>query len=109
MTLRFGPIAFMIGFCFAYALAYWFNLPLFLYYPLHGDFASGLHPLKAGVAGPGMAWYGFMADAGIVAIILSLVIPDHLLGRVLRNYLWLFPCAAMLTCVYLLRLFFLQG
>ncbi len=32
MTLRFGPIAFMIGFCCAYALAYWLNMPLFLYF-----------------------------------------------------------------------------
>ena len=108
MKLRFGPIGFMIGFCCAYALAYWNNLPLFLYYPLHGDFALGLHPLPA-AAGPGMAWYGFMADAGIAAVILALVIPDRLFDRVLRNYFWLFPCAAMLTCVYLLRLFFLQG
>jgi hypothetical protein len=108
MKPRFGPIAFMIGFCVTYALSYWFNLPLFLYYPLHGDFSSGLHPLPKG-AGPGMAWYGFMANAGIAAVILALVIPDRLFDRFFRNYLWLFPCAAMLICLYLLRLFFLQG
>jgi hypothetical protein len=108
MKLRFGPITFMIGFCCAYALAYWNNVPVFLYYPLHGDFAFGLHPLPK-TAGPGMAWYGLMADAGIVATLLALVIPDRLADRVLRNYFWLFPCGAMLICVYLLRQFFLQG
>ena len=107
MTLRFGPIGFMIGFCATYALAYWFNLPLFFYYPLHGDFSSGLNLLKG--IGPGMAWYGFMADSFLVATILAFAIPDRIFDKILRNYLWLFPCAAMLVCVYLLRQFFMQG
>ena len=109
MKLRFGPIAFAIGFCCAYAIAYWNNLPLFLYYPLHGDFTWGTHVLNAAVAGPGMAWYGFMADATIVALILALLVPDRLFDRLLRNYLWVFPCASMATCVYLLRLFLLHS
>ncbi len=59
-----------------------------------------------GAVGPAMAWYGLMADAGIAALILALAIPDRLLDRALRNYLWLFPGGAMLVCVYLLRVFF---
>ena len=107
MTLRFGPVTFAIVFCGVYALAFWFNLPLFLYYPLHGDFAWGTEPLTG--RGPGMAWYGLMSDAGIAALILAFVVPDRLPDRIFRNYFWLFPCAAMLVCVYLVRQFFLQG
>jgi hypothetical protein len=105
MKLRFAPITFMVAFCCVYAAAFWTNKPLFLYYPLHGDFHWGPMPMKDAI-GPSMAWYGLMADAGIAAIILSFLIPNHLLDRTLRNFLWVFPCGAMLVCVYLLRVFF---
>ncbi|HWY61516.1 MAG TPA: hypothetical protein VNW15_06420 [Rhizomicrobium sp.] len=107
MTLRFGPVSFAIVFCCVYALAFFTNLPLFLYYPLHGDFTWGPQLLKG--AGPGMAWYGLMADAGIAALVLAFIVPDRLLDRIFRNYFWLFPCGAMLVCVYMLRQFLLQG
>jgi hypothetical protein len=105
MKPRFGPITFMVVFCCVYAVAFWMNKPLFLYYPQLGDFHWGPTPIK-GAVGPSMAWYGLMADAGIAAIILAFLVPDQLLDRFLRNYLWLFPCGAMLVCVYLLRVFF---
>ena len=105
MTLRFGPVTFAIAFCCTYAAAYWFNLPLFVYYPVRGLFTWGTVILKN--AGPGMVWYGFMADSLIVATLLALIIPDRLPDRLFRNFVWVFPCAAMLVCVYLLRPFFL--
>ena len=104
---RFGPITFMIVFCCTYAAVFFFNVPLFLYYPLHGDFAWGMKPLTG--VGPGMAWYGLMADAGIAALVLALIVPDRLPDRLFRNYFLLFPCAAMFVCVYMLRHLLLQG
>jgi hypothetical protein len=104
MKLRFAPATFMIAFCCVYALVFWNNWPLFLYYPLHGDFTWGPAVLKG--AGPGMAWYGFMVDAGVSAFVLSVLISDRLSAGIFRNYLWVFPCAAMLICVYLVRHFF---
>lgn len=108
MSLRFNPIAFMIAYSAAYMAAYWFNLPLFVYYPLHGEFAPGLHPLAAD-HGPGMAWYGFVADAAILAGIAGVVVPDAKLDRLLKGWLWLFPCVSAAICLYLLRVWFLQG
>jgi hypothetical protein len=105
MKLRFSPITFTVIFCCAYVLAFWFSRPLFVYYPLHGDFTWGSTIMKN--AGPGITWYGLMSDALISASILALMIPDNVLDRLFRNYLWLFPCAAMVTCAYLLRNFFL--
>jgi hypothetical protein len=78
--------------------------PLFRYYPLHGDFSWGQQALRG--VGPAMAWYGLMANAGIAATVLAICIPDRATDRLLRNYLWLFPCAAMLVCVFLLRKLF---
>ena len=46
------------------------------------------------------------ANAGIVASLLSVGVPNRPIDALLRNYLWVFPCAAMLACVFLLRQFF---
>jgi hypothetical protein len=105
VKLRFAPITFMVVFCSVYAFAFWENMPMFLYYPLHGNFNWGPVALKGNV-GPAMAWYGLMADAGTIALVLAFCIPNRWLDRLLRDYLWAFPCGAMLVCVYLLRVFF---
>ena len=104
MRLRFSPVAFSMVFCCIYVAAFTLNLPLFLYYPLHDNLAWGLHPLSG--AGPAMAWYGLMADAGAVGSLAAIAISDRALVAALRNRLWLIPCAAMLICVFLLRHFF---
>ena len=107
MTSRFAPSTFAIAFCCTYAAAFFFNLPMFLYYPLHGDFSWGTMVLTD--VGPGMAWYGFVADSLVVASILAVVIPERVIGKVFRNFVWVFPCAAMALCVYLLWDFFWVG
>ena len=83
---------------------FFLDLPLFCYYPLHGDFNWGKAVLKG--VGPAMAWYGMMANAALGALVLAVVIPDRLVERSLRNVVWLFPIAAMLVCAFLLRKFF---
>jgi hypothetical protein len=55
-----------------------------------------------------MAWYGFMADSFIVAGVAAWCIPERLAYGVFRNCLWLVPVAAMIVCLYLLRIFFLR-
>ena len=107
MKLPFSAVTFSIVFCFAYAAIYWFNQPLFLYYPMTGAFTWGSAALKD--SGPGMAWYGLMANALIASFVLALAVPDRVSGRIFRNYLWVFPVGTMLICAYLLRNFFLQG
>jgi len=104
MRPRFDSMTFSIAFCLSYMVAFDWNLPMFLYYPLHGNLTWGSHPLRG--AGPPMAWYGLMADAGCFALLAAIAIPDRVCVVYLRNYLWLFPFLAMLACVYLLRQFF---
>jgi hypothetical protein len=94
----------MIAYCCAYTGAFWMNWPLFLYYPLHGSASWGPRSLNA--AGPAMAWYGLLADAAIVATVAASCVPDRVLGRQVRNRLWIFPLGAIVGCVVLLRQFF---
>jgi hypothetical protein len=101
---RFPAPAFTVAFCCTYVVVFVKNWPLFLYYPLHGDLTWGWQVMNG--AGPAMVWYGFMADAIIVGLAAALCVPRSALDGRLRNYLWLFPCAAMLICVYLVRQLF---
>ncbi len=101
---RFAPATFLVAFCCAYGLVFAMDWPLFRYYPLHGNFNWGAGTLKH--AGPAMAWYGLMSSAGAVALLAALIVPDRVVYSALRNYLWVFPCGAMLTSLFLLRRFF---
>ena len=98
---RFSPGAFLAAFCCTYAVAFEQDFPLFRYYPLHGDFNWGAAVLKD--AGPAITWYGLMANAALVAVFAAVLVPERAAHRLLGGYLWLFPCAAMLECIFLLR------
>jgi len=101
---RFSAATFTAVFCVAYIVVFALDLPLFRYWPLNGDWTWGRATLQD--AGPAMAWYGLMANAGIVALVAAFVVPDRFATRLLGNRLWLFPMAAMAACVFLLRQFF---
>ena len=94
----------MVAFCCTYICVFALDRPLFRYYPLHGNFSWGKQSLQG--IGPAMAWYGLMANASIAATLLAVCVPDRATDRLFRNYLWLFPCGAMLACVFLLRKLF---
>ncbi len=104
MKSRFSAGNFLVAFCVLYAVVFALDFPLFRYYPLHGGFSWGKPVLKG--AGPAITWYGLMANSGLGAFALAIVIPDHVLARRLRNFLWLFPIATMLVCAFLLRQLF---
>lgn len=104
MKPRFAPAVFLVVFCCVYVIVFALDRPLFRYYPLHGAFSFGSATLTG--AGPAMAWYGLVAGAGGVAALTALIIPNRMLDTPLRNRLWLFPLATMLSCLYLLRIFF---
>jgi hypothetical protein len=101
---RFSAAAFTVAFCVAYVAVFALDLPLFRYWPLHGDWTWGRAALKD--AGPAMAWYGLMANAAIAALLAAYIVPDALAVRLLGNRVWLFAVAAMGACLFLLRKFF---
>jgi hypothetical protein len=91
------------AYCCAYVWALTTNHPLFLYYPLHGDFRWGTQPLLTSQAsGPAMAWYGLVATAGLIAAVATVCLPRRLSGA-LAAYIWLIPVGGMLVCAFLLR------
>jgi len=103
-TPRLSPPAFTVAFSCTYAVVFVMNWPLFLYYPLHGALVWGWHPISS--IGPPIVWYGFMTEATVAGLLGAVCVAPDAVGR-LRNRFWLFPLAAMWTCVYVLRRLFL--
>jgi hypothetical protein len=103
MKPRFSTPGFLIGFCVAYAVVFARNLPLFFYYPQTGAFGWG--PVAAKGVGPGMAWYGLVAGATLVALVVAFITPRRV-EQALSGYIWLFPLALMALSTFLLRVFF---
>jgi hypothetical protein len=104
--MRISPVVFGIVYCIAYVIVLALDAALFKYYPQTGQFSWGWQRLEG--VGPSMAWYGLMANAGIAALVLSLVVGNDKLAAAMRNMLWVVPFGAMLVCVYLMKHFFLR-
>lgn len=104
MNSRFEPAVFLAAFCCSYVLVFALDWPMFRYYPLNGRFNWGAANLPD--IGPGMAWYGLLASAGLISTMAAFLVPSRFMEDALRNRLWWFPAAAMVGCVYMLRQFF---
>lgn len=106
MKLSWSPRAFSILFCVAYVAVFATETPLFRYYPVNGEWAWGPSDTATHV-GPGMAWYGLMASAALVALVGAFLVSDAWLAARLKSAQWIFPYAAVAGCVFLLRAYFL--
>jgi hypothetical protein len=107
MQSRLSPVVFALVYCIAYTVVLAMDWPLFNYYPQTREFTWGWVP-RLEHAGPSMTWYGLMATSAGVALICAALIRDRPVASALRNFLWLFPFAALLACVYMMRIFFRQ-
>lgn len=106
MKIRWSPVAFSVLFCVFYVVAFAAELPLFRYYPVPREWAWG--PTDGIVRpGPGMAWYGLVASASAAASIGAFVVRERWIAAALRNWLWVWPYAAVVACLVLLRPLFL--
>ncbi len=101
---RFAPSVFLTAFCCAYVFAFSRDLPLFRYYPSARVLNWGPGTLDG--LGPAIAWFGLMCGAAGIASFAAFLIPERPVLNVIRGYVWLFPFATMLVCVFLLRRLF---
>ncbi len=101
-----SPGAFSVVYSLAYLGVLSIDAALFRYYPQVGEWTWGWKPLAD--AGPGMAWYGLMASAVLVALPVAASWRSIQLRTPLRRFAWVPGVLAMLGCVYLMRIFFLR-
>lgn len=94
---------FSVASLIAYTLAYYFDWPLFRFYPASAQFS--VMPLPDS-AGPPILLYGWVLTAALAGIAGSLLVPRALAGRMPPDLLWLIPVAAMAAAfLYELRWF----
>lgn len=87
----------------AYTLAYYFDWPLFRYYPASGQFSVTTLP---DAAGPPILLYGWILTAALAGLIVCMLMPRALAARMPPDLPWLIPIAAIIAAfVYELRWF----
>lgn len=107
MKISWSPRGFSVLFCLAYIAVYGAEKPLFRYYPVSREFAWGATDSAVHV-GPGMAWYGLMASAAVIALFGAFLVKDDWVAARLKSTQWVFPYVAVAACLYFLRAYFVQ-
>jgi hypothetical protein len=108
MTRRFFSVrAFTLVFGLGYAVAVYGNYPLFRYYPLVPRFS--LHDLADTSLGPAMSWYGWIATAAVLAVIVTAVIPKRIGDRIPAAVFWIVTIIMLAAAWYREREWFLSA
>ncbi len=101
-------IVFAVVYAVAYVIAMEKNYALFTYHPALEEFGFLVERPKEG---PAMYWYGWMATAGIVALVAGLIacfVPERVTKRLWSGWSWAVPLAVMFVLGYLLRGYFIR-
>jgi hypothetical protein len=106
MRIQWSPVAFSVLFCVLYVVAFVTELPLVRYYPVAREWAWGATDDIAR-PGPVMVWYGLVATAALIAGVAAFFIPHRRIAATLKGWIWVWPCAAVVACLVLLRPLFL--
>jgi hypothetical protein len=105
-SLPIAMVVFAIVYAIAYVIAVEKNYALFTYHPALGEFGLLVERPKEG---PAMYWYGWMATAGIAALVAGLIaclIPERIAKRLWSGWSWAVPVAVIIVFSYLLRGYF---
>lgn len=82
---------FSLVFGVVYTITITGNYPLFRYYPAVGRFSWT--DLADKSLGPAMSWFGWMAWAFVIAVVLAAIVPRKLADRIPAGVFWLVPLA----------------
>jgi len=69
-----------------YTLAYYFNWPLLIYYPVAGELRV---PGQAAAAGFPIFWYGWLASAVVIGVVAAGVVPRRWMRRLPCDLSWI--------------------
>jgi hypothetical protein len=98
---------FSIVFLIVYAIAMYFNLAPFSYYPQVGKFVAGVGPTTQQL-GPSMYWYGWLSVALVIAVPIAAIAgfaSDKVINRIAPIAPWL-AIALAVFFVWVLRAWF---
>ena len=106
MAATAGPsLIFSMLFAVTYTLSFYFNWPLFAYYPQVNEFHVSTD-LQTQL-GPPILWYGWLATAAVVSAVPAVIIPRGVSGRLWPGLAWAVPAAVIVAIlIYEKRWFF---
>jgi hypothetical protein len=95
---------FSMTFSVVYALCFYFNWPLFAYYPQVNEvhFNSQIE-----ANGPPILWYGWLATAALASAALAVIVPRAVAGRLWHGWAWLVPGAVVVAILIYEKRWFL--
>jgi hypothetical protein len=100
-----ASLIFSMLFAVIYSLCFYFNWPMFAYYPQVNEFH--LSTELQNQLGPPILWYGWLATAALASAVVAVVIPRRVAGRLPPNLAWAVPGAMILAIlIYEKRWFF---
>lgn len=84
MNLEARAIVFSVAFGVAYIVVYYFDLPLFIYYPMTGQLSYG----TVSVSAPAVHWYGWVTGAALISALVAAIVPPRLAARIPPDAPW---------------------
>jgi hypothetical protein len=86
---------FSITFSVVYSLCFYYNWPLFAYYPQVNEahFSSQL----MNTSGPPILWYGWLTTAALVSAAAALVLPRAISNRLWHGWAWIVPAGVVVA------------
>ena len=96
---------FSITFGVVYALCFYYNWPLFAYYPQVNEahFSSQLIE----TAGPPILWYGWLATAALVSLAAAMIVPRGVSDRLWHGWAWIIPAGVVIAILIYEKRWFL--
>jgi hypothetical protein len=88
-----------------YGLCFYFNWPLFAYYPQVNEFHIDTQLIET--SGPPILWYGWMATAAVASGALAVIVPRKIAARLRPELAWLIPAAVIVAILIYEKRWFL--
>ena len=100
-----ASLIFSMLFAVVYALCFYFNWPLFAYYPQVNEFH--LSAQLQGQLGPPILWYGWIAAAALASAVVAAVVPRSVAARLWPGLAWAVPGGVILAILIYEKRWFL--
>ena len=96
---------FSITFGVVYTLCFYYNWPLFAYYPQVNEahFSSEL----IDTAGPPILWYGWLATSALVSAAVAISVPRSVSDRLWHGWAWIVPAGVVVAILIYEKRWFL--
>ena len=88
-----------------YALCFYFNWPLFAYYPQVNEAHFSSQLLETN--GPPSLWYGWLTTSALISTAAAMIVPRGISDRLWHGWAWIIPAAVVVAILIYEKRWFL--